>query len=163
MPRRAVRVLVIGYGNPLCGDDGWGVLVAKALEPFERADVRVLICRQLTPELAADLAETRLVVFVDAAADRSPGELCYARLQADPASRGSAPPAPLVTHHMAATGLLRLCEDLYQYCPRAVMCAAGGYSFDIGAQMSPVLERVATKAQHRLIRLIERAGESRDH
>src|SRR5689334_21084303 len=61
-----VDILVIGYGNELRGDDGLGPLVAKAVAAANISGVRVLSARQLLPEFAADLAQARRVVFVDA-------------------------------------------------------------------------------------------------
>ena len=59
--------LVIGYGNTLRGDDGIGPAVAEAVAALGLPGVRVIVAHQLTPELAADLADAQLVVFVDAA------------------------------------------------------------------------------------------------
>jgi len=61
-------VLVVGYGNPLRGDDGAGFNAAwlLSLDPrLQGADV--LIRQQLTPELAEDVARADLVVLIDAA------------------------------------------------------------------------------------------------
>lgn len=73
--------LVIGYGNELRGDDGVGPKVAEAVEAWKLAGVSVLALRQLTPELAADLAVVRRVIFVDAALPQKP----------------TSPPPPLLT------------------------------------------------------------------
>jgi len=49
----AARVLVIGYGNTLRGDDGLGQRAAEALAQRALPDgVEVLSCHQLTIELA---------------------------------------------------------------------------------------------------------------
>ena len=59
MPARPQHTrLVIGIGNPLRGDDGVGPLLA------EQAGGRSV--HQLTPELAAELAELEAVLFIDA-------------------------------------------------------------------------------------------------
>src|SRR5438552_18248012 len=59
-------VVVIGYGNPLRGDDGAGVRVAEEVAGWGWPHVRALGVHQLTPELAEALAGARLAVFVDA-------------------------------------------------------------------------------------------------
>ena len=59
--------LVIGYGNELRGDDGAGPSVGRAVASWHLPGVRTLAVHQLTPELAEDLAQTKRVVFVDAA------------------------------------------------------------------------------------------------
>ena len=55
------KVLVIGYGNSLRGDDGIGPAVAQAFadeDATECADV--IVCHQLTPELAESIAAVDL-------------------------------------------------------------------------------------------------------
>ena len=59
-------VLVIGYGNEVRGDDGAGPVIAREIDALQLPGVRTLVMQQLTPELAADLAEASLAIFVDA-------------------------------------------------------------------------------------------------
>jgi hydrogenase maturation protease len=61
-----MKTLVIGYGNSLRGDDGVGSWVAEQMAAQHWPEVRSLAIHQLTPELAADLAEVEIVYFVDA-------------------------------------------------------------------------------------------------
>ena len=54
--------LVIGYGNPLRGDDGFGCSAAGLLAADPRLDGATVLGRhQLTPELATDIAGASLV------------------------------------------------------------------------------------------------------
>ncbi|MCS5700468.1 hydrogenase maturation protease [Cyanobium sp. FGCU-52] len=57
--------LVIGVGNPLRGDDGAGWWLARRARRHRPAPA-VRLVRQVTPELALELAEVRRVLFVDA-------------------------------------------------------------------------------------------------
>ncbi|MFN7898679.1 MAG: hypothetical protein ACK5N0_03300 [Synechococcaceae cyanobacterium] len=57
--------LVIGIGNSLRGDDGVGWWLAQRAERWLPPD-RVRAVRQLTPELAAELAAATRVLFLDA-------------------------------------------------------------------------------------------------
>ena len=57
--------LVIGVGNPLRGDDGAGWWLARRARRHRPAPM-VRLVRQVTPELALELAEVRRVLFVDA-------------------------------------------------------------------------------------------------
>jgi hydrogenase maturation protease len=79
-------LVIIGYGNPLRGDDGIGWHAANTLathydtlamtDGFDRTDegelsllpqaVNVIVCHQLMPELAATIATAAVVVFLDA-------------------------------------------------------------------------------------------------
>ena len=65
-PSAAMGTLVIGYGNELRGDDAAGLRVAEAVEAWNREDTRVLLARQLLPEMAEEVAGARVVLFVDA-------------------------------------------------------------------------------------------------
>jgi Ni,Fe-hydrogenase maturation factor len=58
--------LVIGYGNDLRGDDAAGPRVAELIGARELPGVRAIASRQLTPDLAEQLARADLAVFVDA-------------------------------------------------------------------------------------------------
>jgi hydrogenase maturation protease len=60
------QILIIGYGNTLRNDDGVGVRVAEIIEEKQWPNTRVIATHQLTPELAADIADSHLVIFVDA-------------------------------------------------------------------------------------------------
>ncbi len=69
------ELLVIGYGNPLRGDDGVGPAVSGAIAVLGLPGVRALSVHQLTPELAAEAAGARVAVFVDAAVDSTEVEM----------------------------------------------------------------------------------------
>ena len=63
-------MLIIGYGNPLRGDDGVGWRVAEAAgTALPEGAATVLAVHQLTPELSAPISRAGRVVFVDAAAE----------------------------------------------------------------------------------------------
>lgn len=67
------RPLVIGYGNPLRQDDGIGRRAADLLEhQMAPGTVDFLQCRQLTPEMAAQMERASTIVFLDAALDGEP-------------------------------------------------------------------------------------------
>lgn len=59
------RVIAIGYGNTLRSDDGAGQKVAEILASWHLPQMRSISVHQLTPELAALLAEVELAIFVD--------------------------------------------------------------------------------------------------
>ena len=59
-----VRALVIGYGNDLRGDDAIGQQVAKAIKDCCLSSVQSIAIHQLTPELAAPLANVNLAILL---------------------------------------------------------------------------------------------------
>ena len=132
-------VLVIGFGNPLRGDDGLGWHAARALEQGGFGpEVRILACRQLTPERAADVAAAGFVLFIDAACDLPAGQVACREL-ACISGRPS-----FCTHRLDPPGLLALARDVYGACPEAAALSVGVESFECGEEMSaPVTAALA--------------------
>ena len=66
--------LLLACGNSLRQDDGVGLRIAEAAEQlFPASRLRIVAAQQFTPEMAAELAATELVIFVDASAAMSRG------------------------------------------------------------------------------------------
>lgn len=139
------EVLVIGYGNTLRGDDGIGPAVAEGVAALGLPGVRVLVVHQLTPELAADLADSRLAIFVDAAVSGEP--VAVVRLNAEPT--GSA-----MTHFADPRGLLALARIAYDRSPDAWLVTAAGADFGFCEGLSPVGWENARTARGHVERLI---------
>jgi hydrogenase maturation protease len=129
--------LVIGYGNTLRGDDRIGPAVAEEVAALRLPGVRVIVAHQLTPELAADLADARLAVFVDAAVG---GELVTA-VRIEAAAAGA-----VTTHSADPRGLLALCTAVYRRCPEAWLVTAAGADFDFRDGLSPTGRENAREA-----------------
>ena len=60
--------LIIGYGNPMRGDDAIGCHAARELEQHFWNDptVEVMATQQLTPEMVDDILQRDFVLFLDA-------------------------------------------------------------------------------------------------
>jgi hydrogenase maturation protease len=129
-------ILVVGYGNPLRGDDGIGWHAARLLATDPRLDsARVLAHHQLAPELAADVSRASLVVLVDAAAEGDPGSVAVRRI-------GSPPPTPITwSHHLTPETLAGLAEALYGAVPPIVLVSVAAESFAESDRLSGYLER----------------------
>jgi len=68
------RLLILGYGNPLRGDDGVGWhAVHRLRERSAELDADVMSCHQLTPELAEAVSRAERVIFIDARVGPTPG------------------------------------------------------------------------------------------
>ena len=126
--------LVIGYGNPLRADDGFGWEVAQRLSALLPAGAATVVAvHQLTPELAEPIADASLVIFVDVDSDGAPGVVVQRTV--DP-SEG----APAVFSHEAQPQtLLALADRLYGRCPSGVIISVGGADFDYRAGLSPAV------------------------
>ena len=121
----AGRALIIGYGNPLRGDDGVGQIAARDLAKRAIGDVEVAVCHQLMPELAARIATADVVVFIDAEAGTDPpGSVVFSEV-----TRGeSALPSGLV-HGVDPAALLFMSWKLYGRSPQAFLVTVAGSSF----------------------------------
>lgn len=126
------RVLIIGYGNPLRGDDGLGPLAAEKLaEVLHQPCVSVHVCHQLTPELAEPISRARLVIFIDACRDSPPGHIQCHRLIDEPIDRRS------LYHQLAPDRLLTLARRLYGQRPEAYTITVGGKIWGYTETLSP--------------------------
>jgi len=136
-------VLVIGYGNPLRGDDGVGCVIAEELakrisDPDSK--IQVVACHQLNPELAEPIAETRAVIFIDASVELEPGEVRVTTLAPDRFS-----PAAFA-HSMKPSALLATASELFGQAPPAKTVGIGAASFDTGMNLTPQVRRAVSSA-----------------
>ncbi len=120
-------ILVIGYGNTLRGDDGVGPHVAGEVAAWHDPRIRTLVCHQLTPELAEDVARATRVIFVDAARGRQ--ELGIEKIQAGTQSGRTA-------HQATPAALLVLARSAYGAAPEAWAIAIPAGDFEAGAGIS---------------------------
>lgn len=135
------RILIIGYGNPLRGDDGVGWhavqrvarLVADGRLPA--ADWRTMTDHQLLPEHAEPISEADLVIFVDASVDDAPG-MWRCREVAPTGDTGG-----VDSHALEAGDILALAERLYGRCPPAKLYTIGGADFSLGERLSELVEK----------------------
>jgi hydrogenase maturation protease len=150
-PSEGRGALVIGYGNELRADDGVGRAVAErvAADPRARA-VRVMSVRQLTPELALDVAAASLVVLVDAAVDLAPGEVAVRPVADDPASGA-------FSHHVSAGGLPSLARALYGRTPRVVSVSVGPGSLEPAEGLSPSVALAVPRASELVLGTVSEA------
>ncbi len=130
------RALIIGYGNPLRGDDGLGWEVAGRLAAcIADQSVAIMTVQQLTPELSEPIHETDLVIFIDASSEGEPGPWRCNRVV--PASEHAAS----LGHHFDISGLLAYAQALYQSCPLALVVSVTAESFDCREDLSRDVER----------------------
>ncbi len=150
-PSAGHRVLVIGYGNTLRGDDAIGPILAERLRQEADAErVRILACHQLTPELASDLAACERVIFIDASLEVPAGQF-----QDRPLAPSSNDAASLV-HFLGPEQLLALAQLIHGRLPRATLVSVGALHFDFeDGSLSPPVAAAVEPALVRIRQLIE--------
>src|SRR6185369_11175120 len=109
--------LIIGYGNPLRGDDGFGYRAAERIPG-------AIAVHQLTPELMDPIARADRVLFLDACAEGAPGEI--RRRRVEPLRSEGA-----FTHHVTPEALLAGVLALYGRVPEAEVMTVCGADFSL--------------------------------
>jgi hydrogenase maturation protease len=126
---REEKVLVLCWGNPGRRDDGLGPCLGERLKRVHLEGVTVETAFQLQIEHADQVADSDLVVFVDAAAA---GPSPFIARPLGPMGR----PA-FSTHALEPGTVLALAHELYGADPRAILVGVRGYEFDgFGEQLS---------------------------
>ncbi len=146
--------LIIGYGNPMRGDDAIGCHAARQLEQhfWNDPDVEVIAAQQLTPEMAEDISLRDFVLFLDASFGEQPGTIKRIIVSPEPGPGG-------FSHHFNPSSLLSAAEQLYGDAPLAMSITMAGWSFDLGQKMS----QIVTRRMPELIRLAQEAVETHRH
>jgi hydrogenase maturation protease len=134
------RILIIGYGNTLRGDDGFGFLAAKRLrEAIRHPEIEVIALHQLTPELMEPISRAGRVLFIDARVEGEPGQLRFEPVEPEGESAGR------FTHFSTPGALLAGAWALYGSAARATMAGAAGADFGVGETLSPAMQRALAK------------------
>jgi hydrogenase maturation protease len=136
------RALLLACGNTFRGDDGVGWRIGCAVEQqLRRADLTVVITRQLLPEHAEAISAADIVVFVDCSDVTGAGTVSIIPIYA-----AESLPHTL-THHLDPGSLLRLAHDLYARTPgRVVAITVGGESFELTDRLSKAVKSAVPKA-----------------
>jgi hydrogenase maturation protease len=147
-----MRVLIIGFGNPLRSDDGLGWHVAEQLSrQLSQNDVQVIAVHQLTPEMAELASHVERMLFIDASRMGEPGTLqCETVVPAVASSRYS--------HDLSPAALLGLAQELYGRCPEAYLLSIAGECFETGDTMSATVEKAIPSLLAEVDRLLDSAG-----
>ncbi|MGD1043974.1 MAG: hydrogenase maturation protease [Bacteroidota bacterium] len=137
------KVLVIGYGNTLRGDDAAGVHAAELVA--KRHPEIICVCvHQLVPELAEQIAECNLVFFIDAQKDITETNARLVALSVDADQPR--------THFISPESLLALSQQLYQHIPaKAYVVGIPAAQFEFSEELS-----VQTNlAMHQCVELVD--------
>lgn len=145
-----MTIVVIGIGNPDCGDDAAGRLVARALRERLPLGIRIEEADGEATSLLARLAGQDWAYLIDACASgAAPGTLhCF---------DASSAPLPALrfgfsTHGMGLPEAIELARALGTLPPRCIIYAVEGVAFDAGAPLSPFVARSLPVLAERLCR-----------
>jgi hydrogenase maturation protease len=149
---RRPRALIIGYGNPLRSDDGIGWRIVQELRSrVDASRIEVIECQQLAPEMAEQIRNAGLIIFVDAGVEGSPGEWRHQRLRAGGSSNA-------FSHGPTPDALLALGADLYGAAPEAHLFTVSGSSFRYGESFSPEVTQVFPRVVAEIEELLRASG-----
>ncbi|MFZ2490513.1 MAG: hydrogenase maturation protease [Thermoanaerobaculia bacterium] len=150
------RILILGYGNTLRGDDGLGCRAAERLTHLDgRSGVRVIAAHQLGIDFAELVADAELVVFIDASREGLPGELRTSNVRSLPATEAEA----VMTHHLTPETLLAVSRVLYGGAPEAVVVTLTGAAFDLSEELSPIVQAELPGLVQKVERLVRKHAE----
>lgn len=142
--------LIVGYGNPLRGDDGVGPQVARTVADWQIPWVKTLAVPQLMPELAVEMETVDYAIFVDAwgksGASPPPALLCLEPIVTPPCH---SPPA--LDHAWSPTALVILTQRLYGRYPQAWLLPIPTERCELGETLS----ETAQQGVNRALRTIE--------
>lgn len=135
-------MVIIGVGNLLMKDDGFGIHVVEALEvlaDFEDVEVVDAMTRTATVMEAMDGHETAIVVDAISMPDGEPGDLHTFRF--DP-HRGELPAdVTLSVHDMHFMDSIKTGADVYDFPDEIVVIGVEPDTIAVGSELSPTCER----------------------
>ncbi len=141
--------LIVGYGNPLRGDDGAGPLVAERLAArLPEEQFRLVRTQQLMPELALEIAAAEIshVLFIDATRNQIQA-VNLVPLQ--PAATDSC------GHQMSPQLLLELAARLYARTVPGWLLTIGGEEFCYAEQLSAAAQKNCGHGVRRALDLLQ--------
>jgi hydrogenase maturation protease len=147
---RAVRLLVLGLGNVLCGDDGLGAVAVHLLERRFRAPDGVLVLDggTLGLSLLPHLEQAHEAILVDAIrADGPPGSLV--RLEGDDVAPAVA--ARLSVHQVGVVDLLDAARWCDCYPLRLILLGLVPQSLELGVSRTSAVEAALPGLVERIV------------
>lgn len=97
--------IVIGFGNTLRGEDGFGVDVINELQNYNLDNKKLISTFQLTPELSLELKKANKLIFVDASFDEKEEYKLSCSVETLRTQK--------LSHHIKIIELISILENLY--------------------------------------------------
>jgi len=121
-------IFIYGFGNPGRQDDGLGPAIIKKLEDDKIHGITTDCNYQLNIEDADNIAQSDVVIFVDASLDAD-----------EPFSFRKIEPSSVITfttHSMSPESVIALCSDIHNRVPVAYVMGIRGYEWDFEEGLS---------------------------
>ena len=150
------RILVIGYGNAHRSDDGAGYRAALDYLNANPANgqVRVIAQELLKPQLVEAMAESDLVIFLDASNRQGEaGALAQQEVAADEQADG------VFAQPLTPARALQACRVVYRRSPQTLLISVKGENYGFGAQLSPAVEAALPEMLERLNAIVTAAAQ----
>ncbi|MCD4758823.1 MAG: hydrogenase maturation protease [Arcobacteraceae bacterium] len=118
-----MRRVIVGFGNDLRGEDGFGIEVVKQLQKYPLKNTKLIRTFQLTPELALELQEFDEIIFVDAAHSDTNHYALACNLEKTNQNT--------ISHHISIEMILSILNSLYDSFPTFQVYSMLTNSYDI--------------------------------
>jgi hydrogenase maturation protease len=154
------KIMVIGYGNPLRGDDGLGWHAAQQLDrSIHIENVEIISCHQLTPEMAEPVSKADFVIFIDARWGDVPGKICCRPVEVGLSSHTDSKHTTL-SHYFDPPTLIALAQGLYGRRPEAFVLSVSSQAFGYVEGLSPSIQAALPMLLGRVGELIDKREEA---
>jgi hydrogenase maturation protease len=143
------RTMIIGYGNPLRGDDAVGYHAARMLsDVVSQKEIVIRTCHQLTPELAPEISTFEKVIFIDASVGENAGTLKVSQLNHSDISERT------ISHHFDPESVLTCSHILYGRVPEAYLVTITANSFGYLEDLSAPVKLRLPELTQAVLRII---------
>ena len=144
-----MSVLIIGIGNAYRGDDGAGLRVAALLRERAGDWLNIIEASGEGTALIEAWQGADAVVLIDAAQSGAPAGTIHRLI----VNAGELPQQLLntSTHTFGVMEAIELARALKRLPPRVMVYAIEGRCFDMGAALSPEVERAAHRVAERIV------------
>lgn len=116
--------IIVGYGNDLRGEDGFGVDVIKELQSHTLKDTKLIETYQLTPEICLELLDAKKLIFIDAAFSNTNHYkiACHLEYTHDTTN---------LSHHISPKVIISLLNNVYEIYPEYEIYSMFTNQFDV--------------------------------
>lgn len=146
--RESKRLLVVGCGNPLAGDDGAGFEIARRLQERGDAGCRVRALRSAGVDVLESFSSADVILFVDAVSSGLPPGTLHLVPLGSPELAADAPRS-LSSHGWGIHETLELARALGRDLPQLMLLGVEAGAVAPGDPCSPAVERAVGLALER--------------